>query len=205
MKVAKSIFRISSPLITLILGRDRGIQTSAHQSFWLCPRDQLMPRKQLPPENNARVADQSTGRRINIQQVKKPVQLQSQLHGSTIIRASRGADCTAKNGKILPSVAPPRSRWLEHRRSGPTGYHALCGQKRMGLGHRRIIVEGFAPVDPMAVSGEPGGKLMVHDLSPLTWVGAQRCAATLAVAETGVARCKGGQAGGGSPGLHGMK
>ncbi|RLM30677.1 hypothetical protein BHG07_09580 [Brenneria salicis ATCC 15712 = DSM 30166] len=29
------------------------------------------------------------------------------------------------------------------------------------------------------------------------WVGAQRCAATLAVAETGVARCKGGRAGGG--------
>jgi len=40
---------------------------------------------------------------------------------------------------------------------------------------------------------------------PWGWVGAQRCAATLAVAETGVARCKGVGAGGGSPGLHAMK
>ncbi|RCI80060.1 hypothetical protein DNK03_00205 [Brucella anthropi] len=36
----------------------------------------------------------------------------------------------------------------------------------------------------------------------LAWVGAQRCAATLAVAETGGCKAQGQTGGGGSPGLH---
>lgn len=81
----------------------------------------------------------------------------------------------------------------------------LAGEDGRDVTVEGFVVEGFAPADLVAVAAEPGGELMIHDLSPWVWVGAQRCAATLAVAETGVARCKGGRAGGGSPVLHGTE
>ena len=81
----------------------------------------------------------------------------------------------------------------------------LAGEDGGDVAVESFVVEGFAPADLVAVAAEPGGELVIHFLSPWVWVGARRCAATLAVAETGVARCKGGRAGGGSPGLHGTE